>query len=130
MYLLTDEGILCEDMSVLCDLFRKHIKDMEIEHLAVALLNKDMFLIKLFEFSSGDQDTVSCTYRNIINLAVKYSSKRIVLMHNHPNNSLTPSTGDKVSTKQAQNALLYHGIQLIDHLIITENGYASVLSEQ
>jgi DNA repair protein RadC len=51
------------------------------------------------------------------------------LCHNHPSGTLTPSEADKQITKKLKAAGVNLDIQVLDHLIITENGYFSFNDE-
>lgn len=49
----------------------------------------------------------------------------LIITHNHPSGCLEPSPEDKTKTKELADAGKIIGIQLLDHLIIGENGYYS-----
>ena len=49
----------------------------------------------------------------------------LIIIHNHPSNSLEPSAEDKTKTRQLAEAGKILGIKLLDHLIIGKEGYYS-----
>ena len=52
----------------------------------------------------------------------------IIVAHNHPSGTLTPSDDDVRTTKRLKEAAELLGIGFYDHLIVTTDDYASVLS--
>jgi DNA repair protein RadC len=51
------------------------------------------------------------------------------LCHNHPSGTLTPSEADKQITRKLKTAGQNLDIQVLDHVIVTENGYYSFNDE-
>ncbi len=67
--------------------------------------------------------------REIFNLAIKHSASSIIAVHNHPGGTLIPSEMDLVVTNSLVEAGKLLGIGLLDHLIVTKNGYHSILHQ-
>lgn len=49
--------------------------------------------------------------------------------HNHPSGSIKPSRSDEELTQKIKCAAAYHDIRVLDHLIITPDGYYSFAEE-
>ena len=60
--------------------------------------------------------------REIVKLALKYNAHAVVLGHNHPDGTSTPSVADITITQQIQQALSTVDILLIDHIIMSAKG--------
>lgn len=67
--------------------------------------------------------------REVFRPALEYNAAAIVLAHNHPSGIATPSTSDTQITKQIIEAGKIIGIHLLDHVIITKDGFATVPAE-
>lgn len=67
--------------------------------------------------------------REIFNLAIKHSASSLIAVHNHPGGTLVPSEMDFIVTNSLVDAGKLLGINLIDHLIVTKNGYHSILHQ-
>jgi DNA repair protein RadC len=63
--------------------------------------------------------------REVFKHAIKDNAIKIIVCHNHPSGSLLPSPEDKEVTKMLVNAGELLGIPVLDHLIISKNGYYS-----
>jgi DNA repair protein RadC len=77
----------------------------------------------------GAYNRVNIDSTDVFRLAVLKSSNRVILVHNHPGNSLEPSDDDKNATDCLVKAGEMLKIDVIDHLIITENDYLSFADE-
>lgn len=56
-------------------------------------------------------------------------STGLLLAHNHPTGNLQPSKADISLTEKIKVAAQAIDIQLLDHLIVSENGYFSFADE-
>lgn len=64
--------------------------------------------------------------REVFRPALEYGAAGVVLAHNHPSGISTPSLADIEITKQLIQAGKIIGINLMDHIVITRDGYSSV----
>ncbi|MCF7865679.1 MAG: DNA repair protein RadC [Candidatus Pacebacteria bacterium] len=67
--------------------------------------------------------------REVFRPALEYNAAAVVLAHNHPSGIATPSVADVQITKQIIEAGKIIGIHLLDHVIITKDGFSSVPAE-
>lgn len=67
--------------------------------------------------------------REVFRPALEYSAAAVILAHNHPSGISTPSTSDIQITKQIIEAGKMIGITLMDHVIVTKDGFASIQLE-
>ena len=63
--------------------------------------------------------------REIFSLAVKENASSLILCHNHPSGSVTPSNEDIETTRRLVEAGEIIGIPVIDHLILTQDSHFS-----
>ncbi|HEY1037283.1 MAG TPA: DNA repair protein RadC [Candidatus Paceibacterota bacterium] len=64
--------------------------------------------------------------REVFRPALEYGAASVVLAHNHPSGIATPSVSDIEITKQLVQAGKIIGISLLDHIVITKDGFTSV----
>ena len=67
--------------------------------------------------------------RIILQKALEYKSTGIILSHNHPSGNLKPSKQDELLTQKIKNAAAYFDIKVMDHIIISDEGYFSFADE-
>lgn len=105
------------------------LKDLKYEVFAVIFLNRAN-KVKHFEIMSrgGITGTVADP-RLILKKALEVDATSIVLSHNHPSGNLMPSRADEEITKKIKQAASYFDIQVIDHIIVSEEGYYSFADE-
>ena len=73
----------------------------------------------------GLGDRVVMHPREIFAEAIKERAVSVVIVHNHPSGQLTPSQADRILTARISKAGKLLGIKVLDHLIISTNGYYS-----
>ena len=67
--------------------------------------------------------------RTIIKKALTYNAVSIILCHNHPSGSLKPSRADESLTKKISEAAILFDIKVLDHIIVSSEGYFSFADE-
>ena len=96
------------------------------ETLVVFFLDSGKSLLGLREFP-GTVSKAPVAPREIAESALCFHASFVILAHNHPSGSCRPSASDVEFTRSIYNALELFEIKLLDHLIITRNGYASLM---
>jgi len=99
------------------------------EEFKVLLLNRGNKVIGIYEASSGGITGTVADPRLILAAAIKSLAVSIILSHNHPSGNLKPSRADEELTQKIKMAACYHDIKLVDHIIITSEGYYSFAEE-
>ena len=97
------------------------------ENFVLVILNKNKQIIFEKVLYKGDEENMSVSHREIINLLVLHNGYYFYLIHNHPNNSLLPSNFDITFTEKMNRRAEKIGVKLLDHLIIGQTGYYSFL---
>jgi len=100
-----------------------------IEQFKILLVNNAKRVLGIFEVSAGGTDFVPVDQKLIFTAALKANATGIVLAHNHPSGTLKPSTADTAMTERLVKAGELLGIRILDHLIVTSEGYYSFTDE-
>ena len=88
------------------------------------LQNSDIEKFAVLSIGTINQATVFP--REVIKIALLTGAGGIILVHNHPGGNLESSKDDRELTGQIKRAGKLFNIGLLDHLIITANGYHSM----
>ena len=113
---------------LLKELWNENTIEMQ-EEFKVLLLNRGNKVIGIYEASAGGITGTVADPRLILAAAIKSLSVSIILSHNHPSGNLKPSRADEELTQKIKVAASYHDIKVIDHIIITSEGYYSFADE-
>ena len=97
------------------------------EHLRGLYLNSRYQLIHDEVISIGSATANIVHPREVFRPAIEFSASAVILAHNHPSGEVTPSDADITITKQLQEAGALVGIELLDHIVVTEDGFSSIL---
>ncbi len=95
------------------------------EQFHVLVLDNKNCVIKNNLISIGTINETIVHPREIFISAIKESGCSIIVCHNHPSGNLYPSKNDEITTKRLADAGKIIGIPLLDHIIITEQGFYS-----
>ena len=117
-----------ECYELLKELWNENTIEMQ-EEFKVMLLNRANKVIGIYEASAGGLTGTVADPRLILAAALKSLAVSIILCHNHPSGNLKPSRADEELTQKIKCAAAYHDIKVIDHIIITSEGYYSFADE-
>jgi len=99
------------------------------ERFLLLLLDKRNAVSEVMDIEYGTVDQANPYIRDIIQVAIRYNAPSIIVAHNHPSGSITPSDADKRFTKSLMMAAQATGISFFDHIIIGDNRYFSFADE-
>ncbi len=104
-------------------------RDRAREHFWILCLGPGQTVCHLELLALGTQNKVLIDPREVYSLALQQNASSIVAIHNHPSGRLKPSPADKSITQQLMKGSEFVNLKLLDHLIISEEGYFSFLDE-
>ncbi len=113
------------DSTAFSDYARFKLCDRNEEAMLVFFLNTKSRLICDEIISEGIVDQVPVILPKIAKRAMNTGAKAVVLCHNHPSGDTTPSACDNFVTSQVRMTLEPLNIILLDHLIVSREGYYS-----
>ena len=96
------------------------------EHFAVYFLNSKNHVIERKTIFIGTLNASVAHPREVFRAAIEHASASIICVHNHPSGDPTPSPEDIDMTKRLYEAGEIVGIDVLDHVIVSKNGYISL----
>ena len=100
-----------------------------VEQFKVLLLNRANRVLGLYEVSTGGVSGTVADPKLIFAAALKACASGIILAHNHPSGNLSPSAADLALTKKMKQGGELLDIPVLDHIILTSEGYYSLADE-
>lgn len=104
----------------------QEIKDALQEHLLFVGLDNRNNIKCIRVLGIGSSSGITVDSKEIVRTALLTAVEKVILVHNHPSNSLEPSKADKHFTNFTAKVLETFNIELLDHVIVTENNYSSL----
>ena len=98
-----------------------------VEQFGIVMLDTKHRVIRVKLVSVGGLDSTVVHPREVFREATAASAAAIVLFHNHPSGDPTPSSEDLLLTSRMIRAGDIMGIDVIDHLILSEQRYYSLV---
>ena len=101
-----------------------------LEQFKVLFLNRANRVLCVYNVSSGGITGTVADPRLIYTAALKINAVSLILAHNHPSGNLKPSRADEELTQKIKGAGAFLDINVLDHLIISSEGYYSFADEE
>ncbi len=105
------------------------MEDLKHEVFKILLLNRNNRVTKIETVSVGGVAGTVVDPKIIFKKALDEQASSIILAHNHPSGNLNPSQQDIAVTKKLMEAGKTLEINILDHLIISNQGFYSFLDE-
>lgn len=100
------------------------------ERLSILSLDGNCRKLSFDFISTGDMSSVGVSTRDIIQLTLKTGATCVVMAHNHPGGIALPSGADVAITEMVSTALSHIGVKLVDHIIIANDDYISMMQSK
>lgn len=97
------------------------------ESFYIVCLSAKMDVVGYKKIADGGLDAVMVDMRLLFSTALLCNANRIIVAHNHPSGTLSPSSADLQLTKRIVEAGNLLNIPLLDHIILTTDDYYSFL---
>ncbi|WP_022851363.1 JAB domain-containing protein [Limisalsivibrio acetivorans] len=121
-----EERLALENAEDVYRFLRYLIGMSEKENFITIFLDRNKKLLGHENISRGTVDRTAVFPREVAEASLKYRASFVIIAHNHPSGSLTPSKEDIDITSRVQMALETLDIALLDHIIVTEEAYLSL----
>jgi DNA repair protein RadC len=105
------------------------LEDLSHEEFWILTLNRKNSVIGEYRISEGGLTSTVVDQRKIFKIALDDKSTGIILFHNHPSGNANPSEADNQLTKKLKDGGKILDISVLDHIIVTQNGYYSYADE-
>ena len=99
------------------------------EHTILICLNTKNQIIAYTELAIGGINYCNLDIKSIFKTILLSNSSKFVLVHKHPSGDTTPSKNDIEVTKQILNSSKILNIEFLDHLVIGDNEYQSIMKD-
>ena len=107
------------------EILKPRAEENDQESFFVFALDARMRARGVEEVARGAVNSTPIFPREIFRAAIVLGAAKVIVAHNHPAGSLRPSSADRAVTRSLVAAGELLDIPVIDHVIVTENGYFS-----
>jgi DNA repair protein RadC len=99
---------------------------LEHEELWSLSLTRAGRLLSAQRLAQGGSASLSIPTRDILRVALRDGAHGLLLVHNHPSGEVIPSEEDRWFTTSVQAAANVVGLSLLDHVVVSSEGYWSM----
>lgn len=100
-----------------------------VEEAKILLLDNALRLMSYANISKGGTTATIVDPKIVFSIALKRRASKLIIAHNHPSGLLKPSQADKHITKKLEEAGSFLDLHVLDHIIVTDEGYYSLKCE-
>lgn len=124
-----DDKIQISSPKDVADFMMGKMEHLTQEKFIALFLNSKNVIIKQKTIFVGTLNSSIVHPREIFSEAIKCASNAIIVLHNHPSGEVTPSNEDIKTTERLKKCGQVLGIDLLDHIIIGDHTYLSMVEE-
>jgi DNA repair protein RadC len=103
----------------------QHLTQSDQEHLVVLAMNRQNQVNAIYEVAIGHATGTMAIAADILKVPLLTGCLALILVHNHPGGTPTPSNADQQMTDKLKRGADCIGLTLLDHIIVTRNGHFS-----
>ena len=111
------------------DLMSARLAEADCEEFWMLYLGRNNAVLSKHCISKGGTSQTAVDVKLIVKYALDNLAAAAVAVHNHPSGNFAPSPQDRTITSKIKTALLYFDIPILDHVIISRDGYFSFADE-
>lgn len=103
-------------------ILRPHFEGLAREECRVLFLTSSNRVVECMLLSAGGVQATVVDHRLIVKRALELLATQIIVAHNHPSGSASPSEPDCALTRRIKESAALFDIVLLDHIIIASSG--------
>ena len=108
----------------------QYLKEKEVEFIYLMVYNNNLSREKCYLIAKGELSNAKLSPRELIKKILKEKGKYCILLHNHPSGETDPTEDDINITINTIKILSVIEVKLIDHIIMGEKTYYSILERK
>ena len=121
------EEIILNTIDDCCEYLTRFFKGKKNETVYLLSLDAKLKLLACREVGEGSVNYASVPIRRCVEMALEDGATSVILAHNHPSGIALPSTEDVATTRRLAMALSAVEIQLVDHIVVADDDYVSMV---
>lgn len=110
------------------NLLMEELRYEKKEIVKILILNTKNIIQKILDIAIGTSSSAKIEVKQIFEEIIKTGENKFILVHNHPSGNSTPSTKDLELTKKIEKAAILLDIQFLDHIVIGNGNYQSIMT--
>jgi len=127
---INKKRIKIKNTKEVAELLMSELRYEKREMAKLIILNNKNIIIRIMNISLGGTNFACISPKEVLTEAVKMGAPKIILVHNHPSGDPKPSKEDFRITDRIYECADIMGIELVDHIVIGDGTYESILMER
>ena len=110
------------------NLLMNELRHKKCEIIKVIILNTKNKITQILDLKEGDTKEVRIEPVQIMQEIIKVAASKFIIVHNHPSGDSSPSMADIEFTKRIKECSNILGVNFLDHVILGDGNYKSILN--
>lgn len=127
---INNEKSIIKSPKDVADLLMPELKYEKREIAKVLILNTKNVVLRIIDISLGGSNFACIEPKDVLTDAIKMQAPKIILVHNHPSGDPTPSKSDYNVTDRIYDAAQIIGIEFLDHIVLGDGTYQSLIRKK
>ena len=124
---INNQKVVIKSPEDVAEILMPELRYEKREIAKVIILNTKNVIQRIVDIALGGANFAHIEPRDVLVDAIKMQAPKIILVHNHPSGDATPSKGDYSVTDRIHDSAELVGIKLLDHIVIGDGTYRSLL---
>lgn len=107
---------------------RARLVGQRVERVLVLVADSGLRLLNVSEVAVGGAGTCQLPIREVLSAVLRHDGVAFALAHNHPGGDPTPTDADQRATELVAKAAAQVGLRFLDHVVVTDTDWRSVIA--
>lgn len=112
------------------DLLMEELRYENREIVKILILNTKNVVQKIIDIAIGNISTAKIELKQLFEEILKTGMEKFIIVHNHPSADVNPSMADIEITNKIEEGSKLLGLQMLDHIIIGDGKFYSIISNK
>lgn len=121
------QNMVIDSSDKIFSIFNQQLSHLDHEELWAIYCSRSGKMLCKMKISEGGVDFSGCDLKKVCRPAIEHMASTVALCHNHPHSNPHPSQQDLELTKAVKESLNLLDVQLLDHIIIADGKYFSLV---
>lgn len=124
---INENKLYIKNQNDVANLFMEQLRYEKIEIIKLVMLSIKNKIVRIQNIAMGSATGITIDIKQILAEPIKLQIPKVIVLHNHPSGNPEPSVADIEFTNKLKKACELMGIELLDHIIIGDGIFKSIM---
>ena len=125
-----DKDMILSNMDKCCNYLVSHFFGQDVEQVYILCMDAKGKVLCCKKVGEGSVNSANVPIRRVVEIALGVNASSVILAHNHPSGLALPSADDIQTTHRLATALDAVDVVLVDHIVVSNDDYVSIVQSK